>query len=306
MRFWVGVTDNSWYGFLSRSGVDEVNFWQPSGTAPFSHLAPGAPFLFKLKRPHHHIAGGGWFVKFSRLPLSLAWEAFEHKNGAANREEFEALIRALARNRNERDPEIGCTVLTAPFFWSQDHWIAEPPGFAPNIVRGRFYDTTQADGVRLWARVRERLDVGTVDALRDTPDGVPRYGDLLQVRQRLGQGAFRVLVTDAYQRHCAITGESTLPVLEAAHIKPYAESGPHDLGNGLLLRSDFHKLFDTGLVTVTEDYRVLVSPRIREAWFNGKAYYRLHGKALANLPANEAERPAPAFLRWHNENRYVE
>ena len=62
MKLWVGVTDNSWFEFLSNSGADEVNFWQPSGTAPFVNLPPGTPFLFKLKRPNNHIAGGGFFV----------------------------------------------------------------------------------------------------------------------------------------------------------------------------------------------------------------------------------------------------
>src|SRR5215207_4098956 len=73
MRLWVGVTDPAWFAFLSRADVDEVNFWQPSATAPFVGLEMGAPFLFKLKRPYNHIAGGGTFVKFSTLPLSLAW-----------------------------------------------------------------------------------------------------------------------------------------------------------------------------------------------------------------------------------------
>lgn len=59
MRLWLGVTDNDWFRFLSRADVDEVNFWQPSRRAPFVGLEPGAPFLFKLKRPYNHIAGGG-------------------------------------------------------------------------------------------------------------------------------------------------------------------------------------------------------------------------------------------------------
>jgi putative restriction endonuclease len=77
----------------------------------------------------------------------------------------------------------------------------------------------------------------TIAAIED-----PRYGDPVPVRPRLGQGAFRVVVTDAYDRRCAITRERTLPVLEAAHIKPYSEGGIHDLPNGLLLRSDLHRL----------------------------------------------------------------
>lgn len=86
------------------------------------------------------------------------------------------------------------------------------------------------------------------------------------------------------------------------HILPYTENGPHEVSNGILLRSDFHKLFDTGLITVTPALNVEVSPRIKEEWFNGKIYYRLHGKPLASLPDNPSSRPSVNFLSWHNEN----
>lgn len=103
MKFWLGVTDNAWFEFLRREQPDEVNFWQPSGKAPFVGLAPGAPFLFKLKRPYNHVAGGGFFVKFSVLPLSMAWDAFGRKNGAASREAFEAMIKRLAPDPRVRE-----------------------------------------------------------------------------------------------------------------------------------------------------------------------------------------------------------
>lgn len=304
MRFWLGVTDNRWFDYLSREGVDEVNFWQPSGRAPFARLEAGAPFLFKLKRPFNHVAGGGYFVKFSVLPLSLAWDTFERKNGAATREAFENMIRPLTPDPKARDPDIGCTVLASPFFWPKESWIPDPEAFASNIVRGRYYDTTLADGARLWGVVRLRLDAPVSANMASEPSA--RYGEPMLVKPRLGQGAFRVLVTDAYRRRCAITGESTLPVLEAAHIRPFAEDGPHEISNGLLLRSDFHKLFDLGLVTVTPELRVEISPRIRGEWFNGKAYYRLHGQRLANIPEAVAQQPDVSLLRWHNEHRYHE
>jgi len=307
MKFWVGVTDNDWFNFLSQSAPDEVNFWQPRGATAFAFLEPGSPFLFKLKRPFNHIAGGGYFVKSTSLPLSIAWEVFESKNGAGQRIEFEKMIRKLlSADSTVRDPEIGCTVLSNPFFWPQKDWIPKPIGFAANIVRGRYYDTAKASDTRLWDEVQSRLMAQPGESRRVSEPGPQRrYGDPRPVPPRLGQGAFRVLVTDAYRRHCALTGESTLPVLEAAHILPYAENGPHDPANGMLLRSDFHKLFDIGLVTVTPDYHIEVSQRIREEWFNGKAYYRLHGQPLSQLPENPAYRPSAVYLRWHNENRYV-
>jgi putative restriction endonuclease len=124
------------------------------------------------------------------------------------------------------------------------------------------------------------------------------------MRPRLGQGSFRVAVTEAYRRRCAITGESTLLALEAAHIVPYAEEGAHEVPNGLLLRADFHRLFDAGLVSVTPEMTIRVSPRIREAWFNGKAYYRMDGQPLAVTPSLPELRPDPDRLQWHLANRF--
>ena len=124
------------------------------------------------------------------------------------------------------------------------------------------------------------------------------------MKVRLGQSAFRVLVTDAYQRKCAISGERTLPVLEAAHIKPYSNSGVHRISNALLLRSDLHKLFDTGYLTITADHKVEVSKRIKEEFENGKEYYRFHGKGLYVLPSKVIDCPEKRFVEWHNENVY--
>ena len=131
-----------------------------------------------------------------------------------------------------------------------------------------------------------------------------RYGTEYITRSRLGQGAFRVLVTDAYSRRCSITGEKTLPVLQAAHIQPFAEYGPHSVNNGLLLRSDLHILFDQGFLTVTKDLHVEVNSRIKEEYENGRDYYALHGKPLKVLPPREEDRPAREFLDWHNTHIY--
>lgn len=121
---------------------------------------------------------------------------------------------------------------------------------------------------------------------------------------RIGQGAFRVLITDAYSRKCSITGERTLPVLEAAHIKPYSEAGPNFISNGILLRSDMHTLFDSGYLTITNDFNIEISSRIREEFQNGKEYYQYHGKSLLFLPKNNIDWPDKKFIDWHNTYIY--
>ncbi len=115
MKFWVGVTDSDWFSQLSAEPALELNFWQPKGESPYRQLEPGAFFLFKLKAPYNCIAGGAYFVKSTKLPLSLAWETFGRLNGVSSIENFKSKIRRYAAS-NIVDPEIGCTILTQPFF----------------------------------------------------------------------------------------------------------------------------------------------------------------------------------------------
>jgi putative restriction endonuclease len=123
------------------------------------------------------------------------------------------------------------------------------------------------------------------------------------VRPRLGQGTFSMAVRDAYGGACAVTREHSLPVLEAAHIRPYADGGEHEVSNGLLLRSDLHRLFDRGYVTVTPDLRFRVSSRLRTEYKNGRTYYALDGSTIA-VPADAFRQPDREALRWHEHERF--
>lgn len=305
MRFWVAVTDNEWYRFLAgQPGLEEVNFWHPSGRAPFKGLPEGTPFLFKLRAPNNHIAGGGYFTSYATLPLPLAWDAFGIANGADSYRHLQQLIGPLRSRDDGTTPEIGCSILRAPVFWPRNEWIPAEEYFAPNIVTGKSFDTSDAAAAELWRRSEAlMLRHGTAVGLAREVDILPSgYGDPTLIRPRRGQGAFQALVTNAYKRRCAITGEATLPALEAAHIKPVKFAGVNNTFNGLLLRADFHKLFDRGLVTVTPELRIVVSGRIKDQWYNGKAYYRLQGERLASLPDDPADHPRRELLTWHNEN----
>jgi len=301
MKFWIGVTDKSWFDYLAARRPDEVNFWQPGGTSVFRALQPGEPFLFKLHSPLNYIVGGGFFLRHSFLPLSVAWDAFEEKNGTDDLESFQFKIEQFRRQNYQRDPIIGCIVLTTPFFFSEKEWIPAPSNWSRSIVQGKTYSTEEPIGSSVWAEVMKRISIATDGAM--ISEEQPLYGIEYQTRARLGQGGFRVLVTEAYNRRCAITRERTLPVLEAAHIKPFAKSGPHKISNGLLLRSDLHKLFDLGYMTITNAYAVEVSKRIREEFENGRDYYAMHGSSL-NLPSNSLYIPSREYIEWHNQEIY--
>jgi len=308
MKFFVGVTDNEWYSYLGDLQPDEVNFWKPSGKS-FQAIDIGCPFLFKLHSPLNYVAGGGYFVKAEKLPMSLAWKVFEEKNGAADFDNFSQLIKSK-RHDSEHDPMITCIILNEPFFFPRDDWISPPEDWKANIMTGKSYNTDDSIGSRLWAKVQQKL-AAYATPIQDNSKGttvhepLELYGKEYLTKNRLGQGAFRVLVTSAYHKRCSITGERTLPVLEAGHIKPVAKSGPNQVNNGVLFRADMHIIFDKGYLTITPDYNVEISKKIKEEYENGRDYYVYHGKTLQILPDNTIEMPSKEYLRWHNEKVYL-
>lgn len=304
MNFYLGVTDWRWYNYLSNLAPEDVNFWQPGGQTSFRVLRPGGAFLFKLKRPYNAIGGIGFFAVQSQLPISLAWDTFGPRNGFSSIEQFRLVIQQYRKNQ-ERNPVIGCIALTNPVFFRQSDWIPVPDNWSKSIVQGKTYSTNDPIGKTLWQQVETVLSnyLPTTHSNENTftvAEDLPQYGNAVLRKVRMGQGAFRLSVIDAYHKRCAITGEKTLPVLEAAHIKPFSEHGPNQTTNGLLLRSDLHKLFDNGYITVTPGLKIEVSRRIREEFDNGKEYYQYHGKDLLIIPELERNKPSEIYLEYHN------
>jgi len=308
MNAYVANTDHDWFDFLSaQREVDEVNFWMPRPWGgQFAVLQRGEPLLFKLKSPRNAIAGGGFLERYVELPISLAWQAFGPKNGAPT---YEIMRNRISRLRGEptrpwEDYRIGCILLVEPFFWAPELWIPEVPGWARQIQRGKSYDLTQGAGRHIWNQVAERLRATPEsEGIADSVVHPGGYTDPLHQPRRLGQGTFQIAVTETYQRSCAITRERALPALDAAHIQPFSERPKHEISNGLLLRSDVHRLFDAGYLTVTPEYRVEASETMRDDFNDGDNYLALHGAPIW-VPEDPVLRPAAERLRWHNEERF--
>lgn len=288
-RFVIASTDPVWLSFLRARNPREVNFWRPSATP--MHTERGTPWFYRA-RGTQDIVGCAFFVAYSRMPISMAWQTFGEANGVPT---FEALLSRIAALRNEPTTpisEVGCAALVDPVY------------FEKPVRFGRMYgplasgDTRTAEGARLWDELREATIHAVVRAAGSPLVLRAGRGAPTLVSPRLGQGAFRTAVLAAYDQKCAITGERTLPVLQAAHIRPFAKSEEHDVRNGLLLRSDLHALFDAGLVTVDAQHRFHVSSQIRQRYENGRDYYAMQGRDI-RLPSDERDRPLTEYLDFH-------
>jgi putative restriction endonuclease len=305
VSLYVANTDNEWFDFLSgREQLAEVNFWQPSGQA-FHAIGPGEILAFRLKSPRNRIGGFGVLSNSSVLPLQTAWETFRESNGVTS---YEALRTAIAKFRPDENvgpsTSIGCRILVEPVFFPREAWIELPDSWSRNIVGGKRYSTENADGLRLWHQLFETCS-SSATANRGFGEPIARYGSPTLITPRLGQGAFRIAVTEAYGRQCAVSGGKVLPALDAAHIRPYSEGGMHIKSNGILLRKDIHCVFDAGYVTIDTDYRFVVSGKVKDIFNNGEEYRRLHGKQL-RLPVQKSDWPNIEFLRWHNGEKFLE
>jgi putative restriction endonuclease len=307
IRGLVALTDLNWFNFLrgwsSGRELDEVNFWRPRAQNEFRALNPGDPFFLRLKNPVNAVVGYGFFAHATRLPVPTAWDAFAEKNGDPT---FERFVSRIANYRGEAisqtiEGELTCLILRSVTFLPEERWLgwADEQDFARNIVSFKSYDLGVPPGTLLQDLLRNSEPEEFTTSRFQLVEQDVRLRAETTAAIREGQGVFRVRVLDAYQRRCAVTGERTLPVLEAAHIQRYLGPKSNHIQNGLSLRADLHRLFDTGYVTVTPDLRFQVSKKLRDDFENGRVYYELEGRPLLVLPRRQEEQPSLEALEWH-------
>lgn len=175
------------------------------------------------------------------------------------------------------------------------------PPFANGTVRAFILLTPKLAAEGVAPRIEDdgpQLAPAANTAAEYDPGDVPpdKVVQLVRQAQRVDQPAFRQALFKIYGGQCPVTGCAIPEILEAAHIVPYAEVGgaPADCRNGLLLRSDIHKLFDSGLIGFGFDQRGWLRVHIHHK-LAGSDYELLHGRAVA-LPNPWEMRPSKACI----------
>ena len=307
MGVYIYPTDQAWFDHLSVLHSDDVNFWRPGlGSNVLKALPVGGILLFRLKGRINKIAGGGVFVDSLRIPIYLAWQAFGQANGTPTFEKFKHAIETYRKTPVGNDDEVVCIMLKSPFFLPPESWREIPFDYDVTAQQGKYFPLTTITGSSLfeWAQSHlaqiEYFQYESAPLVETKKESTKR---LILSNYRVGQGSFRVLVSEAYERRCAITGERTLPVLDAAHIVPDSCGGEMCVTNGVLLRTDLHRLFDAGYLTITPRGTLRVSVQLRHDWQNGRVYYDMEGTQL-RMPGIEPWQPNSEALTWHNDIKF--
>lgn len=291
----IGLTDLDWFTML-KSGLlrSVVNFWTPTPWN-FSSLREGEHFYFLLKAPVRKIGGFGEFDHYEEITVSEAWDRFGTANGVSSLTALSERMRKYVGRRTDRDisnpdPVIGCIVLRQPFFFDDDMFFASEDRGAP-VPRQVVKFKTFRDINTL---LRDPAPGNTLEPFElVNPEGVQRRTGTTALRPH--QQQFRHRVLEAYSGLCAITGESTVEVLQAAHIQPYIDKRSNDVRNGILLRSDLHALFDAGLISIDSRRCINVSP-----YLDSEEYRSLEGKQI-RLPKSRENHPSLDALEFHRQ-----
>lgn len=179
----------------------------------------------------------------------------------------------------------------------------------------------QMRGVLVSAHFPDKKEA--VERIREFERSVYRY---TQIIRRLGEpeviykatpehvrdAAFRRVVTSAYDYTCAVSGvRLTLPsggtyqLVQAAHIHDWSVSHDDDPQNGISLSPNYHWLFERGLFTLDETWRVRVSPAARDCVGTTDELLSRHRGQRVALPEDESLWPGQVYLSWHRENKYL-
>lgn len=145
------------------------------------------------------------------------------------------------------------------------------------------------------------LDPATLTLLAEPP--TERRIEQVLMNRKIRAGAFRGQVLDAYNNTCAVTNLRIVngggkAEAQAAHIWAVGDGGPDMVQNGIALSATAHWLFDRYLISLDENYGLLVSHNKVPEEF--RRLFPNIGQAI-NLPGNPLMRPKPEYMQRHRE-----
>jgi putative restriction endonuclease len=144
----------------------------------------------------------------------------------------------------------------------------------------------------------------SIDQILRTPSGPSEK--IIEAKIRLHQTFFRQTILSSYDDTCCVTGLKIRECLIASHIIPWSlrEESRTDPTNGLCLSATFDKLFDSGLITVTKEYRIAVSERLlkHSDEHTTKLICKYNKKPIF---APQKFMPSLNYLEWHRKNIFI-
>lgn len=192
-------------------------------------------------------------------------------------------------------------------------FAAMPSDFVAFVNDPVFRDMARRVLIATYFRPYERISLYALNGMPVPTDAEilrdANYKGPEEAENRGREVRFRLNVVAAYNYTCAltqyrlttVTGRS---IVDAAHIHQFADSRNNDPRNGLALTKNAHWLFDSGLWTLSDDYRVIVAQgAFAEAGHEHQLLARYNGHKI-QLPSDRELWPSFIHITWHRKNRF--
>lgn len=182
----------------------------------------------------------------------------------------------------------------------------EPDEQQPDHYYAYLSDYLEFDYIVAQGFERELQPWEIADCASDpAPESVERPLIAQVVNRPFRDEAFRRHVREAYGNTCAVTGLCLLngggrPEVQAAHIQAVEALGPDTVRNGLALTATVHWMFDRGLISVDDSFRLLVAKK----GVSAELVPLVQEGRMIRVPERRELRPHPTYLRWHREARF--
>ncbi|MCC4241748.1 HNH endonuclease [Thalassospira povalilytica] len=289
--FAIAPTDLSWFAHMQNEVSGRVvNFWTPTPWR-IKGLQTNDRLYFMLKAPIRRIGGYATFVRYVEMTATEAWSNYGLGNGVSSQHELIGRIKAFANKRSKSftasdDPLIGCIELADIVTLDEERFI-DPTEcghlFPKEVVKLKYFHEED--------RISASLGTGKATTPFTIVSATASHKHMRR-KDRKGLATFRQQILRNYGYRCCILGESIVELLEAAHIQTYVDERSNHPQNGICLRVDLHRLFDEGLISITNEYTVQVSPKLADT-----SYATLDGKAIS-LPSEPSAYPSVEALTY--------
>lgn len=256
---------------LTKSGGRQAYF----ATARVDRIVPD------WKRPDHFYAEVSQFLEFARpVPFRENGHYYEtalrKADGSTNKGAFGRAIRILRDSEYDLIWRTGFSQLI-DIDPPADHLERPAENYPPLVAEEQAPFNSEKIQFSQERRIVERL-----------------------VSRPFRDRAFAVAVKEAYEDTCAVTGLKMIngggrSEAQAAHIRPVADKGPDSIRNGIALSSTIHWMFDRGLISIDDNFRVLVAEKLVPE----PIARLLPDDRQLRLPSRRDLWPHPTFLAYH-------
>lgn len=170
-----------------------------------------------------------------------------------------------------------------------------------DIAREGLRETLDPDNAIRLELDRDHADPATLSLLDAPPEEQERRIVQILMNRKVREASFRRHVCEAYDNTCAVTRMQIIngggkAEVQAAHIWSVEAGGPDVVQNGLALSSTVHWLFDRHLISLTDEYGLLVSHNKIPESFQGLFQSQRH---RIHLPENRSQWPHLEYVRRH-------